>query len=529
MLFIFINTPLLDLHASIDRNMKLTLRSYIILYFCTNPYKMSPQLIGTFFILYTSLIFIIAHFTSRKATNATYLTGNKSSPWFLVAYGMIGASLSGVTFMSVPGWVGDSGFTYFMIVAGYMAGYFVIATVLLPLYYKLNLTSIYTYLKQRYGVFSQKSGALLFLISRSIGSSLRMFLVIYVLHTFVLQHFGVPFALSAFIFIILILLYTFKGGIKTIVYTDTLQTTFMIASVIITIFLIASRMDLSVSELFQKVTASKYSIIIDTDWTSPRHWLKQFLSGMFITIVMTGLDQEMMQKNLTCRNLREAQKNMFTFSGILLIVNMIFLFLGAALFIFAAEKGLTLPSSTDEMFPMIALNVLGPITAVVFIIGLISAAYSSADGTITSLTTSFIVDVLNIETRYQTESKRKKVRYITHFSITGLLFCLVLLFSLFSGKAVIDQVFTIAGYTYGPLLGLFAFGLFTKYKIREKFVPLVAVISPIISYLLSVNSEAWFQGYKFGFELLIINGLLTFAMLMMLVQKSNPEAGVQNL
>lgn len=480
---------------------------------------MSPALTGLFFLLYTSLIFVVAGITSRKATNATYLTGNKASPWFLVAYGMIGASLSGVTFMSVPGWVGTSGFTYFMIVAGYMAGYIVIATVLLPLYYRLNLTSIYTYLGQRYGIFSRKSGALLFIVSRSIGSSLRMFLVIYVLHSFILKHFGIPFALSAFVFILLILLYTYRGGIKTIVYTDTLQTTFMIASVIITFIIIAQRLDLSVSGLIGNITESRYFSFIDSDWTSPRHWLKQFLSGMFITIVMTGLDQEMMQKNLTCKSLKDAQKNMFTFSGILIFVNLIFLFLGAALFIFASETGMTVPDSSDSLFPMIALGKLGPVMAVIFIIGLISAAYSSADGTITSLTTSFVVDVLEIDKQYQTEKKRQKARLITHFSVTGFLYVLILIFSLFQGKAVIEQIFTIAGYTYGPLLGLFAFGLFTKLNVREKFVPAVAVISPLICYFLSKYSETLFNGYKFGFELLIINGMLTFVMLLALVKR----------
>jgi Na+/proline symporter len=423
----------------------------------------------------------------------------------------------------VPGWVGESGFTYFMIVVGYMAGYFVIATVLLPLYYKHNLTSIYTYLNQRYGFFSRKSGALLFLISRSIGSSLRMFLVVIVIHTFVLQHLGVPFVLSAFVFIVLILLYTFKGGIKTIVYTDTLQTTFMIASVVATIVIIASQMDIGLSDLVKKVTESQYSYIIDSDWTSPRHWLKQFFSGMFITIVMTGLDQEMMQKNLTCRNLKDAQKNMFTFSGILLIVNLIFLFLGASLYIFAAEKGISVPADSDQLFPMIALQVLGPAVGIIFIIGLISAAYSSADGTITSLTTSFIVDVLEIDKRYKTDELKKKARYITHLSITALLFGLVILFSQFSGKSVISQVFTIAGYTYGPLLGLFAFGLFTKFNIREKFVPLIAVLSPVLSYVLASHSEQWFNGYKFGFELLIVNGLLTFLMLLVITRFRSPK------
>jgi Na+/proline symporter len=464
---------------------------------------------------------LIAHVSSRKATNATYLTGNKSSPWFLVAYGMIGASLSGVTFMSVPGWVGSSGFTYIMILLGYVAGYAIIATVLLPLYYKLNLTSIYTYLQQRYGFFSQKSGAILFLISRSIGSSLRMYLVIYVLHVFVLQHFGIPFALSAFFFIIIILLYTFKGGIKTIVYTDTLQTTFMIASVVITIILISSQMNISLDVLFSKVTESKFAYIIDNDWTSPRHWMKQFLSGMFITIVMTGLDQEMMQKNLTCKNLKDAQKNMFTFSGILIVVNMIFLFLGASLYLFAAEKGIAIPEKSDQLFPMIALQVMGPVVGITFIIGLISAAYSSADGTITSLTTSTIIDIIEIDKKYPDETSRKKIRLIAHFSITFFLLLLIILFSTIRMDAIIDQVFTIAGYTYGPLLGLFAFGLFTKFAIHEKFVPFVAILSPLMCWLLSANSESWLNGYVFGFELLIINGLLTFLMLFLLKQKQS--------
>lgn len=479
---------------------------------------MSPLLLGLFFILYTALIFVVAHFTSRKANNSTYLTGNKSSPWFLVAYGMIGASLSGVTFMSVPGWVNDSGFTYFMLVLGYMAGYIVIAFVLLPLYYKLQLTSIYTYLNHRFGFFSRKSGAFLFLISRSIGSSLRMFLVINVLHIFILSKLNIPFSVSALIFIVLILLYTFKGGIKTIVYTDTLQTTFMIASVIVTIILIASQMNISLVDLFREVKASKYSYIIENNWASRHHWAKQFFSGMFITIVMTGLDQEMMQKNLTCKNLKDAQKNMLTFSSILIVVNMIFLFLGASLYIFAQHSNLQLPASTDELFPMISLTVLGPVVGIIFIIGLISAAYSSADGTITSLTTAFIVDVLQIETKQIDEKQKTKIRYITHFSITFFLLLLVIFFKAINDKAVIDQVFTIAGYTYGPLLGLFAFGLFTKFNIREKFVPLIAILSPVLSYILSSNSEKWFNGYKFGFELLIINGLLTFIMLILLIK-----------
>jgi len=485
---------------------------------------MHPLIIGSFFLLYTILIFTIAHITSKKANNQTYLRGNRSSPWFLVAYGMIGASLSGVTFMSVPGWVASSGFSYLMIIAGYVLGYVIIATILLPMYYKLNLTSIYTYLNHRFGFFSRKTGAFLFLISRSIGSSLRMFLVINVLHIFILKHLGIPFALSASIFILLILLYTFKGGIKTIVYTDTLQTTFMIAAVVLTIILISRNMNLSLSQLVVQILKSDYSYVIDSDWHSKRHWLKQLLSGVFITIVMTGLDQEMMQKNLTCRTLKDAQKNMFTFSAVLFIVNLLFLILGAALFLFADAKGLQLPALTDQVFPHIAMNELGGIVGIVFIIGLVSAAYSSADGTITSLTTSFIVDILDIDNRYKLDKQRTKVRYKVHFLITFLLLLLVILFKEISNEAVIEQVFTIAGYTYGPLLGLFAFGMFTKFELKEKYVPFIAVASPVISYILSVNSSTWFGGYTFGFELLIINGLITCLLLFAIIKGTKKTA-----
>jgi len=480
---------------------------------------MTPLQIGICFLAYTALIFFIAYLTSRKADNKTYFIGNRASPWFVVAYGMIGASLSGVTFMSVPGWVKDSAFSYVMIVLGYIVGYAVITLVLLPLYYKLNLTSIYCYLKQRYGIFSQKSGSLLFIVSRSIGSSLRMFLVINVLYVFVLQQMGVSFGLSALIFISLIFLYTFKGGIKTIVYTDTLQTTFMITAVLLTIYIIASSLNISLGNLVSLVKESDYSNVVVNDWNSPRHWLKQFASGIFITIVMTGLDQDMMQKNLTCKNLRDAQKNMFTFSGILLIVNFIFLFLGASLYIFSDLKEIDINIPSDEVFPMLVFNYFGPVAGIIFVIGLVSAAYSSADGTITSLTTSFLHDIIDIEKKHNNIAKKTNIRYFIHLGFAILLLLLVIYFKQIHDKAVIEKVFTIAGYTYGPLLGLFAFGLFTKFNIKEKFVPFIAIASPIFTYILAKNSENWFNGYIFGFELLIINGLMTFVMLCLVIKK----------
>ncbi len=482
---------------------------------------MHPFIIGSFFIIYSILLFTIAHFTSRKANNQTYLRGNRSSPWYLVAYGMIGASLSGVTFMSVPGWVRDSGFSYVMMIAGFVVGYVIIAFVLLPLYYKLNLTSIYTYLNHRFGLFSRKTGSFLFLISRSIGSSLRMFLVINILHVFILKHLGVPFIVSATLFILLILLYTFKGGIKTIVYTDTLQTTFMIAAVVIIIVLICNNLGLNFSQLSTKIINSNYTYVIDYDWHSKKHWLKQFLSGVFITIVMTGLDQEMMQKNLTCKTLKDAQKNMLTFSVVLFFVNLSFLILGASLFLYANANNLQLPELTDLIFPQIAINELGGIAAIVFIIGLVSAAYSSADGTVTSLTTSFIVDILDIDKKYKSEKQKTNIRHKVHFIIAFFLLMLVVLFKEISNDAVIEQVYKIAGYTYGPLLGLFAFGMFTKFNIKEQFVPFIAISSPIITYILDVNSVNWFGGYKFGFELLIVNGLITTILLFSVIKKTN--------
>lgn len=471
------------------------------------------------FIAYTLVIFVLSYIVSRRASNRSYFIGDRSSPWFLVAYGMIGASLSGVTFMSVPGWVRDSQFTYMMMVLGYTAGYAVIALILLPLYYRLHLTSIYTFLEQRFGNISQKSGALLFFISRSLGSSLRMFLVIYTLHTFLLQYFGISFLISAILFISIVFLYTIRGGIKTIVYTDTLQTTFMIASVIITIYVIASELDKDFKSFLDDLFNSSFVRILDFDWKSKYFFLKQFFSGMFITIVMTGLDQEMMQKNLTCRTLSEARINMFVFSIILVIVNLLFLILGASLYIFADTKGILLPSLTDQTFPYIAINVLGSFSAVIFFIGLLSAAYSSADGTITSLTTAFMYNILNIKDSKFNDKRISKLRRIIHFAISLYLLLLVLMFSVFHNRAVIEMIFTIAGYTYGPLLGMFALGILTKKTINEKCVPFAVILSPLTCWLMSKYVPIWL-GYNFGFEILILNGFITFMILFFTSRKN---------
>ncbi len=484
---------------------------------------MTPALLLLSFLLYTILLFVVSIITSRRATNETFYLGNRKSPWYVVSYGMIGASLSGVTFMSVPGWVGSSQFSYFMIVIGYLFGYFVIANVLLPLYYRLNLTSIYTYLEGRFGFWSYKTGAFYFLLSRILGASLRMFLVVWVLQNYIFNPWGFPFWLTVVIFISLIILYTLKGGVRTIVWTDTLQTTFMLLAVILSIVLIGKDMNISLSDLVSRIFSSDYTRIIVTDWAPKNNFIKQFFSGMFITIVMTGLDQEMMQKNLSCRNIGEAKKNMITFSFVLVLVNFVFLVLGATLLIYANSKGIDLSalSGSDDIFPTITLKYLGPLAGLVFFIGLISAAYPSADGALTSLTTSFTIDILGINKKtHLTENQKIRIRYLVHISIALVMMIVILAFRSFYDKALIDKLFTIAGYTYGPLLGLYAFGLFTKRRASDSFTPFIAVISPVVCYLLAEHSAELFNGYKFGFELLIVNGLITFAGLFLASKKA---------
>jgi Na+/proline symporter len=492
--------------------------------FTTSPphhLKMSPALIFSIFIAYTILLFFITWLTSRKATNRSFFIGNKESPWRVVAYGMIGASLSGVTFMSVPGWVGETQFSYMLVVLGYLVGYTVIATILMPLYYRMNLTSIYSYLESRFGFWSYKTGAFFFILSRTIGASFRMFLVVNVLQVFVFDAWGIPFTVTTFIFIVLILLYTYKGGIKTIIWTDTVQTTFMLLALVVTISLILQQLGTSFGGMLNHMLDSGYAKMIFTEWGDRRFFLTQFLSGAFIAIVMTGLDQEMMQKNLSCRSLKDAQKNMFSFSVVLVFVNFLFLFLGASLYIYAKTKGIEVPGRSDDLFPTIALRYLGPVAGIVFLIGLISAAYPSADGALTSLTTSFSIDFLRLNKRENLSEKEKQsIRYLVHIGFATLLLLVIVLFRAINDRAVIDKLFTIAGYTYGPLLGLYTFGLFTKFKVKDRFVPLVAIISPVTCILLNQFSSILFNGYKFGFELLIVNGFITFAGLLFIKVKS---------
>ncbi len=471
---------------------------------------MTPSLLLAVFVIYTVMVFTITWITARKADNEAYFRGNRRSPWFVVSYGMIGASLSGVTFMSVPGWVQSTQFTYMMMVFGFLAGYLVIATVLLPLYYRLNLTSIYGYLAQRFGFFTYKTGASFFILSRTLGATLRIFLVVNVLHEYIFKAWNFSFALTALLFVLLILLYTFKGGIRTIVWTDTLQTTFMLLAVIVSVVLISRELGFDLKHLWTAVVADGHTRMVDTDINSKQFWLKQFLSGMFVSIAMTGLDQEMMQKNLSCRTLRDSQKNMLTFSVILIFMNALFLLLGAVLVMYGQRHGVMV-ENTDALFPEIAIGHLGALAGLVFVIGLISAAYPSADGALTSLTTSFVIDIVGIQRRKDwDEARQRNIRYGVHAAFAGLFFLLILYFKGVNDQAVIDKLYNISSYTYGPLLGFFSFGLFTRYQVKDRAIPVVAVLVPILCWVLQAHSESWFGGYKIGFELLLINGFLNF-------------------
>lgn len=469
---------------------------------------MNPFLVGAIILGYFVLLIGISYLTSKDSNSSDFYTANRNSKWYLVAFGMIGASLSGVTFISVPGEVANSNFYYFQVVLGYLLGYFVIARVLLPIYYKLNLVSIYTYLEGRFGFWSYKSGAFFFLLSRVIGASFRLFLVAGVLQIAFFDSLGLPFWVSVLCTILLIWLYTFRGGIKTIVWTDTLQTAFMLVAVVVSIFFIKDELSWSWTELTANVFQDQRSTIFNWEWRSGRNFFKQFFSGAFIAIVMTGLDQDMMQKNLTCKNIGEAQKNVFWFCVILVVVNFLFLGLGVLLYQFAEVSNIALPDRTDNLFPFLAVNHFSSFGAIAFLLGITAAAYSSADSALTSLTTSFCVDFLGF--KKENFDMKKKTRILIHFSFSVLLFFVILLFEAINDQSVINSIFIAAGYTYGPLLGLFAFGIATKWKLKDRWVPLVCLISPTLSYVINDNSEGLLGGYKFGFEILILNGLIMF-------------------
>ncbi len=474
--------------------------------------QLTPEIIIGIITAYFVLLMIISYFTGRNSDNADFFVAGRQSPWYLVAFGMVGASLSGVTFISVPGWVEASQFSYMQMVFGYLLGYVVIATVLMPMYYRMNLTSIYTYLEDRFGVSAYKTGAGFFLLSRTIQASFRLYLVAIVLQQFVMSAFGIPFWGTVMITIVLIWIYTFQGGIKTIVVTDTLQTFCMLAAVGLTVWAISDKLSLSFGEVFNTVSDSQYGqlFFFEGGWSDPKNFFKQFLAGASIAIVMTGLDQDMMQKNLSCKNIGDAQKNMFWFSVILVLANLLFLTLGVLLFTYANQVGIDIPEKKDLLYPTIALHHLSPTIGIVFILGLIAAAYSSADSALTALTTSFCVDFLGFEKSEEAEADKKKTRFKVHIGFSVVLFFVILAFWFINDDSVISAIFTAAGYTYGPLLGLYAFGFFTGRKIVDRFAPAVCIAAPILTYIINANSELLLFGYKFGFELLILNGLLTF-------------------
>ena len=484
----------------------------------------TPFFIFCLIIVYFLVLIGVSHIVAKEDSNDTFFKANRNSSWYLVAFGMVGASLSGVTFISVPGWVEASQFNYFQVVLGYLFGYFVVAYVLLPIYYENNVTSIYEYLLLRFGKSSHYAGAFFFFISRVIGAAFRLFLVAIVLQQFIFDAWNVPFEVTVILSIILIWLYTQKGGIKTIVFTDTLQTSLMIVAVILSINYINQALDWSFFEFIASSELSNFNQIFVTDsLLSRNHFIKSFVGGAFVTICMTGLDQDMMQKNLSCRNLKDAQKNMIVFSIVLVVITGLFMLLGALLFIYATQQGITIPlmdgsPKTDLLFPEIALNGnLGVSVAITFILGLIAAAYSSADSALTSLTTSFCVDFLEIEKRKKIH--QKKLRKKVHIGMSLLLILVVILFKYILDRNVIDGLLTVAGYTYGPLLGLFAFGIFTNFKIKERFLwPVLLLVLSLIS-ILGLLDPTHLSGYQIGYELLPLNGLLTFLGLVLIRRK----------
>ncbi|MEN9548544.1 MAG: hypothetical protein RIR12_1135 [Bacteroidota bacterium] len=503
---------------------------------------MSPQVLFAFVIGYFVLLLGVAWYTSRNADNESFFIGNRNSNWMLVAFGMIGTSLSGVTFVSVPGGVGSGNFFYFQIVLGYLLGYMVIAFVLLPLYYRMNLTSIYTYLEKRFGVNAHKAGAFFFILSRTVGATARLYLVISVLQTFIFNKMGIPFEVTALVILLLILLYTFEGGVKTIIYTDTLQTTGMLVGLVVCIIVIIKALNTDIGGAMEMMSDKGYTRIFNWDVKAGSFALKHILGGMFIAIAMTGLDQEMMQKNISVKTLKDSQKNMMTFTAVLMVVNFLFLVLGGVLYLYASTKGLSVPP--DDLFPTIALSdAFSGTIGVIFIIALISALFPSVDGAITSLTACYCIDILGLNKSTDSEKAKKSKRLRVHFTFAIIFFLMVLLFKAINDKLIIDFILKFAGITYGPLLGLFAFGILTKKVLNKNLIWTVCIIAPLFALGIDMLSNpAWyeaklhvklgldnlsasiFSGYKIGNELIIINGLLTFVGLWFI---SKPASGLK--
>jgi len=479
---------------------------------------MSSTILLIVIVCFFSMLLGISYFTSKNVNNETFFTGNRKSPWYVVAFAMIGTSISGVTFISVPGEVGNSGWTYLQFLLGNFVGYWAVALVLIPLYYKLQLVSIYTYLNQRFGNSSYKTGSFFFLLSRTIGASFRMYLVAGVLQLAFFNALGIPFWVTVAIAIFMIWAYTFRAGIKTVIWTDTLQTTFLLTSVILTTIIISQQLDMSFFKMVKAIDEHPFSRIFDWDWRSKTNFFKQFMAGLGIVIVMNGLDQDMMQKSLTCKNQRDAQKNIFWFSLAFIVTNILFLSLGVMLYIFAQIKGIQVTPKSDDFFAFLALNQFGILAGVLFLLGIVSATYSSSDSALTALTTSFSIDFLNLDPKDPTS---KSTRMKVHIGFSVLMFLVIILFRLINNESVVTAVFKVAGYTYGPLLGLFAFGILTKRQVKDSWVPILGLFSPALTYLININSVEWLWGYQFGFELLLLNGLIMFSGLLLLTKKDS--------
>ena len=480
--------------------------------------QLSPQLILFILIGYFLMLILISYLTSRDSSdNHSFFMAKRQSPWYLIAIGMIGTSISGVTFISVPGWVEARSMSYMQTVFGFLLGYTVISFVLMPMYYKLNLISIYTYLEKRFGNASYKTGSAFFLLSRTIGSGFRLYLAAMVMHQFVTSPFGIPFWVTVAITIGLIWSYTFKGGVKTIIWTDLIQTLCLISTLVMTLYIIGDRLGLDISGIIRTVTESPKSQIFffENGWGDAKNFFKQFLAGASICIVMSGLDQDIMQKNLTVKTLRGAQINMMSYGALLAFINLLFLILGILLFMYAKQNNIAIPivngtPRTDLLFPTIALNYSTPLIGVLFFLGLLASTYASADSALTSLTTAFCIDFLGFQKKETQEEKTHTTRTLVHLGFSVLLFFIIILFYIINDSSVIEAIYKAAGYTYGPLLGLFAFGFLTKKKIRDHLAPYICIASPILTYIINENSVAWFNGYKFDFEILILNGLITF-------------------
>jgi Na+/proline symporter len=506
---------------------------------------MSPIVLFSFVIGYFVLLLTVAYFTSRGSNNESFFIGNRNSNWMLVAFGMIGTSLSGVTFVSVPGSVGSSNFYYYQIVLGYLLGYMVIAFVLIPLYYRMNLTSIYTYLEKRFGINAHKAGAFFFILSRVVGATARLYLVISILQIFIFDKLHIPFVVTTLVILILILLYTFEGGVKTIIYTDTLQTTGMLLGLVVCIIVIVKAMGMDFSSTLSLMSDKGYTKLFNTDVKAGSFVLKHIIGGMFIAIAMTGLDQEMMQKNISVKNIKDSQKNIMTFTAVLMIVNFLFLFLGGVLYLYASTNGIAVPP--DDLFPTIALSdAFSGTIGIIFIIALISALFPSVDGAITSLTSCFCIDILGLNKNPGTEKEKKRTRLKVHFSFAVVFFLMVLIFKAINDKLIIDFILKFAGITYGPLLGLFSFGILTKRQLNDKLVWMVCIIAPLLALGLDMlSSPEWyekklhvsleglkavsqniFNGYKIGNELILINGMLTFLGLLLISKKGNNKTDI---